>query len=111
MTDREDRTSELRKKGFEGRRLGPKQMTTDTAVRVTRTIVKEKGKTALKAMEAKLKPSTVPLDKIPYLDYPELKLNEHESTEMPFRYVKGQDGKPIMPAVRSRSSYDGEING
>ena len=34
-----DRTSELRKKGFEGRRLGPKQMTTDTAVRVTRMVV------------------------------------------------------------------------
>lgn len=29
-----DRTSELRKKGFQGRRLGPTQMTTDTAVRV-----------------------------------------------------------------------------
>lgn len=38
-----DRTSELRKKGFEGRRLGPKQMTTDTAVRVTRMVVQEKG--------------------------------------------------------------------
>lgn len=39
-----DRTSELRKKGFEGRRLGPKQMTTDTAVRVTRIVVQDKGK-------------------------------------------------------------------
>ncbi len=38
-----DRTSELRQKGFEGRRLGPKQMTTDTAVRVTRTIVQDRG--------------------------------------------------------------------
>ena len=38
-----DRTSELRKKGFEGRRLGPKQMTTDTAVRVTRIIVQEQS--------------------------------------------------------------------
>lgn len=38
-----DRTSELRKKGFEGRRLGPKQMTTDTAVRVTRIVVEEKS--------------------------------------------------------------------
>lgn len=37
-----DRTSELRKKGFEGRRLGPKQMTTDTAVRVTRMVVEQK---------------------------------------------------------------------
>ncbi|KAL2019724.1 hypothetical protein VTK56DRAFT_9261 [Thermocarpiscus australiensis] len=76
-----DRTSELRKKGFEGRRLGPVQMTTDTAVRVTRLVVQ--GKTSLQ--------------EIPYLDYPELKFNEHESTQMPFRYVKGEDGKAIMP--------------
>jgi ribosome biogenesis SPOUT family RNA methylase Rps3 len=39
----------------------------------------------------------VPVDQVPYLDFPELKFNEHESTEMPFRYVKGEDGKPIMP--------------
>lgn len=38
-----DRTSELRKKGYEGRRLGPKQMTTDTAVRVTRIVVQDKS--------------------------------------------------------------------
>lgn len=43
--------------------------------------------------------AAVPLAEIPYLDFPELKWNEHESTEMPFRYVKGEDGKPIMPAV------------
>ncbi|KIN06551.1 hypothetical protein OIDMADRAFT_17368 [Oidiodendron maius Zn] len=76
-----DRTSELRKKGFEGRRLGPKQMTTDTAVRVTRFVVQDK----------------LPLDEIPYIDYPELRINKNESTEMPFRYVKGSDGQCIMP--------------
>ncbi|OAL34781.1 hypothetical protein AYO20_05976 [Fonsecaea nubica] len=76
-----DRTSELRKKGFSGRRLGPVQMTTDTAVRVTRTVIL--GQT--------------PLDKIPYVDFPELKVDEHESTEMPFRYVADNTGKPIMP--------------
>lgn len=38
-----DRTSELRKKGFVGRRLGPKQMTTDTAVRVTRMVIQEQS--------------------------------------------------------------------
>ncbi|KAI1389522.1 DUF431-domain-containing protein [Hypoxylon trugodes] len=76
-----DRTSELRKKGFKGRRLGPVQMTTDTAVRVTRMVVEEQ----------------FTLNKIPYLDFPELKFNEHESTQMPFRYVKGDDEKPIMP--------------
>ena len=38
-----DRTSELRKKGYTGRRLGPKQMTTDTAVRVTRIVSQGKS--------------------------------------------------------------------
>ena len=76
-----DRTSELRKKGFAGRRLGPKQMTTDTAVRVTRKVVLEQ----------------MALDMIPYVDFPELQLGDHESTEMPFRYVVGKDGKPVMP--------------
>ncbi len=39
------------------------------------------------------------LKEIGYIDYPELKFNEHESTEMPFRYVKDGEGKPIMPEV------------
>ncbi|TGJ80355.1 hypothetical protein E0Z10_g8403, partial [Xylaria hypoxylon] len=76
-----DRTGELRVKGFEGRRLGPVQMTTDTAVRVTRMVIDEQ----------------FTLNMVPYLDNPDLKINEHESTEMPFRYVKGDDGEPVMP--------------
>ncbi|KJZ78211.1 hypothetical protein HIM_02249 [Hirsutella minnesotensis 3608] len=76
-----DRTAELRKKGFEGRRLGPVQMTTDTAVRVTRLVVQNK----------------IALDEIPFVDFPELKFNDHESTEMPFRYVLDDEKKPIMP--------------
>ncbi|ROV94505.1 hypothetical protein VMCG_08132 [Cytospora schulzeri] len=76
-----DRTSELRKKGFPGRRLGPVQMTTDTAVRVTRMVIQQQ----------------LPLTEIPYTDHPELKIDEHESTQMPFRYVKTEDGQPIMP--------------
>ncbi|KAI9301300.1 SAM-dependent RNA methyltransferase [Cunninghamella echinulata] len=39
-----DRTKELRKLGFEGRRLGPVQMTTDTALNVTRKVVEERSK-------------------------------------------------------------------
>lgn len=39
----------------------------------------------------------VPLDQIPYVDHPELRLDEHESTEMPFRYVKDANGLPVMP--------------
>ncbi|MCJ1418913.1 hypothetical protein MMC32_005264 [Xylographa parallela] len=76
-----DRTAELRQKGFRGRRLGPIQMTTDTAARVTRMVIQQ----------------NVALDEIPYIDYPELKIDEHESTEMPFRYVMDENGKPIMP--------------
>ncbi|KAL1639684.1 hypothetical protein SLS58_007743 [Diplodia intermedia] len=76
-----DRTSELRKKGFEGRRLGPVQMTTDTAVRVTRMVVQDK----------------MPLESIPFVDNPEIRVDAHESTEMPFRYVTNKDGQPIMP--------------
>lgn len=41
----------------------------------------------------------VPLEKIPYVDHPEIKTNEHESTEMPFRYIKDSKGQPIMPEV------------
>lgn len=100
-----DRTSELRQKGYATRRLGPKQMTTDTAVRVTRLVAQEKGKPyppPLYPTSSRVDISLpiVPLDKVPYVDYPELRLDEHETTEMPFRYVKDEQGKPIMPDVR-----------
>lgn len=42
---------------------------------------------------------SAPLQDVPYVDFPELKFNEHESTQMPFRYVKSDDGMPIMPKV------------
>lgn len=77
---RVDRTGILREKyGFAGRRLGSLQMTTDTAVRTTSRII---GGTAF--------------EDIPFIDYPEIRFNKYESTEMPFRYIVA-DGKPIMP--------------
>ncbi|KAI7889609.1 SAM-dependent RNA methyltransferase [Mucor mucedo] len=88
-----DRTGELRKLGFAGRRLGPVQMTTDTAVNVTKRVVEDK----------------IPLDKIPYIDYPEIFFSRHESVTMPFRYIAetktittkaGEEKtikKPLMP--------------
>ena len=39
------------------------------------------------------------LGDIPFVDFPLLKLSKHESTEMPFRYVKNDGGQPIMPEV------------
>lgn len=44
------------------------------------------------------------MEKIPYIDFPELRLDEHETTEMPFRYVTDVSGKPIMPEVTLLSS-------
>lgn len=41
-----DRTGDLRKLGFRGRRLGFEQMTTDTAARVTRMVVGNKSTSA-----------------------------------------------------------------
>ncbi len=56
-------------------------MTTDTAVRVTRMVTLEKKK----------------LEDIEWIDNPEIKVSRVESVEMPFRYVKGADGKIIVP--------------
>ncbi|ORX33511.1 SAM-dependent RNA methyltransferase [Kockovaella imperatae] len=76
-----DRTAELRKLGFEGRHLGPKQMTTDTAVGVTKKVVED----------------GIELDEIPYIDFPTISFNKKESIEMPFRYVSDDKGEPILP--------------
>ena len=46
--------------------------------------------------------ASVPLDQIPYVDHPEIKIDEHESTQMPFRYVADAEGQPILPEVSSR---------
>lgn len=51
--------------------------------------------------------ASVPLETIPYIDFPELKLDEHESTEMPFRYVADRDGHAVMPQVSICRRYFG----
>lgn len=77
-----DRTGELRAFGFPGRRLGDMQMTTDTAVYVTKKIVEDQ----------------IPFEEIDFVDRPELEYRGgKEKVEMPFRYVKAEDGGPVMP--------------
>nr|GAT58464.1 predicted protein [Mycena chlorophos] len=76
-----DRTSELRVLGFPTRHLGPVQMTTDTALGVTKKVVHDK----------------IPLDKIPYVDFPTICFNPKESVEMPFRYIADEKNEPILP--------------
>jgi len=75
-----DRTSELRILGFPTRNLGPVQMTTDTAVGVTKLVVQDK----------------IPLSNIPYKDFPTIVFNRKESVEMPFRYIN-DNGEPCLP--------------
>lgn len=78
-----DRTKELKiKYGLQGKRLGDKQMTTDTAIRTTQIIIEKKTK----------------FEDIKFIDYPEIRFSKYEATEMPFRYVLDQEGNPILPA-------------
>ncbi|CCK69708.1 protein-arginine N-methyltransferase SFM1 KNAG_0C06120 [Huiozyma naganishii CBS 8797] len=80
-----DRTSELKEMYpgmLVGRRLGDKQMTTDTAVRTTQLVLRGQQS----------------LSRIQFVDYPEFRFSKHEATEMPFRYVADTaSGKPILP--------------
>lgn len=79
---RVDRTGILREKyGFAGRRLGALQMTTDTAIRTTKIIIEKQTE----------------FQDIAFIDYPEIKFNKYESTEMPFRYVLDDKGEPVLP--------------
>lgn len=74
-------------------------MTTDTAVRVTRLVIEQKGFCDTLKLFIRRLSCSVPLNDIPYIDEPELRIDDHESTVMPFRYVKDAEGKLIMPQV------------
>ncbi|EJS41740.1 YOR021C [Saccharomyces arboricola H-6] len=79
-----DRTKELKTTYpnlLISRRLGDKQMTTDTAIRTTQLIVKDKIK----------------FEDIKFIDYPEFRFTKNEATEMPFRYVLDKERRPILP--------------
>ena len=65
-----DRTSELRAWGFPGRHLGPVQMTTDTALGVTKIVVQDQSEYALwhhVGLTADARIRAVPLSKIPFI--------------------------------------------
>ena len=79
-----DRTRELMEQYPDllvGKRLGDKQMTTDTAIRTTQIIIEKQTK----------------FEDIKFIDYPEFRFNKNEATEMPFRYVLNSEGKPVLP--------------
>ena len=49
-----DRTAELRALGFPTRHLGPVQMTTDTALGVTKRVVEDRGSCLVPALRTRL---------------------------------------------------------
>ncbi|KAF8801248.1 DUF431-domain-containing protein [Phlegmacium glaucopus] len=79
-----DRTSELRMLGFPTRHLGPVQMTTDTALGVTKLVVHDR----------------ISLNEILYVDHPTIKFNAKESVEMPFRYITDGPEPRLPPGMR-----------
>eukprot|EP00922_Rhytidocystis_sp_ex-Travisia-forbesii_P045447 GHVS01067807.1.p1 GENE.GHVS01067807.1~~GHVS01067807.1.p1 ORF type:complete len:137 (+),score=27.72 GHVS01067807.1:320-730(+) len=68
----DDRTAEVRKHRFDHRRhLGPLQMTTNTAVAVTKLVLEE----------------GVELEDICFVDEPDIPTGPKEETSLPFRYI------------------------
>ncbi|CAO1625809.1 unnamed protein product [Parajaminaea phylloscopi] len=94
-----DRTGSLRALGFPRRHLGKVQMTTDTALGVTRRVV-EDGKGMGEESEG---PRGAGANgELEWVEYPELQFGRGESVSMPFRYMRAPDAssktpQPLMP--------------
>lgn len=95
-----DRTSSLRALGFPGRHLCKVQMTTDTALGVTRRVVEDgKGMGAEETTSRGQGPNGL----LEWVEFPELKFGRGESVSMPFRYMKDEtrskegQPEPLMP--------------
>lgn len=91
-----DRTSVLRVKGFPTRNLGNMQMTTDTAVRVSKMILLDGEK----------------FESIRFVDRPEFEVDgQQERLVMNFRYVADSEGQPLIcPEVLALLKEDFEFN-
>ena len=77
-------------------------MTTDTAVRTTRMVILNGSMSVVRSSkDIDVDLETAPVENIPYVDHPEIQLDTHESTQMPFRYIVDDAGQPVMPQVRT----------
>ncbi|KAK2731947.1 Cell death protease [Myotisia sp. PD_48] len=97
-----DRTSELRQKGYFTRRLGPKQMTTDTAVRVTSIVVQNKGR-AIKLPSLVLESGLWELDpvNIPLLYFSHNAIAKSAADY----YVHSLPGQPDGPLLKMHAGH------
>ncbi|PWN54330.1 hypothetical protein IE53DRAFT_383109 [Violaceomyces palustris] len=108
-----DRTASLRQLGFPGRNLGSIQMTTDTALGVTKKVVEDGlWLNVPELIEQAQQDDVLDLElekslakgKLEWVQYPELKFGKGESVEMPFRYMvdpnlssSPSSPSPLMP--------------
>ncbi|CAO1629174.1 unnamed protein product [Sympodiomycopsis kandeliae] len=96
-----DRTGSLRALGFPGRHLGKVQMTTDTALGVTKKIVQD-GKGMGESDSPKDGRGLGLNGQLEWVEYPDLDFGNGESVSMPFRYMRdpsseGKAPRPLMP--------------
>lgn len=101
-----DRTASLRQLGFPSRHLGNVQMTTDTALGVTKRVVEDQLRLALpdtEQVELEKGQDKQANGKLEWITHPELRFGRGESVEMPFRYMVDQsrstadNPEPLMP--------------
>lgn len=94
-----DRTGALRAMGFPTRHLGAVQMTTDTALGVTRRVVEDGIAINLPVDEegAQNAEREGPGGPMEWVTHPELHFGAGESVTMPFRYMADSTKRPIMP--------------
>ncbi|WFD31917.1 hypothetical protein MSPP1_002959 [Malassezia sp. CBS 17886] len=100
-----DRTSSLRAHGFPGRHLGKIQMSTDTALGVTKRVVEDGLRLALTELDGEAVTGVHSLDKpgdgkgsLHFVDSPTVHYGRGESVDLPYRYLARDDNKsePVM---------------
>ncbi|PWN35504.1 uncharacterized protein FA14DRAFT_43002 [Meira miltonrushii] len=97
-----DRTGALRALGFPTRHLGPVQMTTDTALGVTKRVVEDGIAINLPKEDVGSENTEKqgPGGSMAWITHPELKFGAGESVTMPFRYMVADNNAPITPQTR-----------
>ncbi|WFC97442.1 hypothetical protein MYAM1_000155 [Malassezia yamatoensis] len=94
-----DRTASLRQLQFPGRHLGSIQMSTDTALGVTKRVAEDGLRLGLAELENKQGADTKQdgTGKLHFLDSPTIHFGKGESVELPYRYLDVGNGQPLMP--------------
>lgn len=99
-----DRTASLRDLGFPGRNLASIQMSTDTALGVTKRVVEDGLRLDLAELEGVPGADTKAdgVDGLTWVDSPTLQFGRGESVELPYRYLDAGNGEPLMaPGMRA----------